>query len=142
MVTRRAVVRLVLSALGLVLTVAAAAWQVTGFGLGHWLQVHLGVVNEPGPYYGFFSGSGSDLGELADFGAVCTLIIGLWHRHNCHAEGCFRIGLHHVAGQQYVVCRKHHGEVTGHPHRKLTPEFIRERHLEHLGRMRGHDRSS
>jgi hypothetical protein len=22
---------------------------------GHWLQVHTGTVNEPGPYYGFWS---------------------------------------------------------------------------------------
>ena len=37
---------------------------------GHWLQVHTGTVNEPGPYYGFWSGFGSDLGEFGILGAV------------------------------------------------------------------------
>ena len=32
--------------------------------VGHWLQVRTGVVNEPGPYYGFWSGFGSDIEEF------------------------------------------------------------------------------
>lgn len=109
-------------------------WQVTGFGLGHWMQVHLGITNEPGPYYGFFSGSGSDLGEIAIIGGIGTLVGGLWHKFNCHNEGCARLGLHAVAGGAYVVCRKHHAAVTGHPHRKLTTEFLATCHREHVAR--------
>jgi hypothetical protein len=35
---------------------------------GHWLEVHTGTVNEPGPYYGFWSGFGSDLEEFGILG--------------------------------------------------------------------------
>jgi hypothetical protein len=35
----------------------------------HWLAVHTGTVNEPGPYYGFWSGFGSD---IAEFGIIGT----------------------------------------------------------------------
>lgn len=110
-------------------------WQLSGFGLGHWLQVHTGTVNESGPYYGFWSGFGSDLTEFGIFGLVGTWVIGWWHKHNCHTERCWRIGLHPLAGGTYVVCRKHHAEVTGHPHRKLSVEFLRSKHFEHLERI-------
>jgi hypothetical protein len=116
------------------LIVAIIVWQVTGFGLGHWLQVHLGITNEPGPYYGFFSGSGSDIGEIALVGAIITLTGSLWRKFNCHNEGCLRLGLHQLAGGAYVVCRKHHAAVTGHPHRKLSTEFLAAAHREHLAR--------
>jgi hypothetical protein len=41
---------------------------------GHWLRVHTGTVNEPGPYYGFWSGFGSDLEEFGILGAVGAAI--------------------------------------------------------------------
>jgi hypothetical protein len=105
---------------------------VTGFGLGHWLQIHLGITDETGVYYGFFSGAGSDLGEIALIGAIGTLIGGLWHKFNCHNAGCPRIGLHQLAGGMYLVCRKHHTAIIGHPRRKLTTEFLAAAHREHL----------
>lgn len=107
-------------------------WNTTHFHLGYWAQVHTGTVNEPGPYYGFFSGFGSDLGEVVLIGGVVTVIAGMWHKFNCHNEKCLRIGLHHVAGGQYVVCRKHHNEITGHETRKLSTEFLRLAHQSHL----------
>jgi hypothetical protein len=118
-----------------VLIAGIAVWQITGFGLGHWLQIHLGITNEAGPYYGFFSGSGSDLGEIAILGGIGTLLAGLWHKFNCHNEGCMRIGLHPLAGGAYVVCRKHHAEITGHQHSKLSTEFLATVHREHLERI-------
>jgi hypothetical protein len=120
-----------LAALGL-LAFGIFQWNVTHFHLGYWAQVHTGTVNEPGPYYGFFSGFGSDLGEVVLIGGVATLVVGLWHKFNCHNEKCWRLGLHHVAGGQYVVCRKHNNEITGHPHRKLSTEFLRRAHCEHI----------
>lgn len=74
-----------------------------GFPL-HWLAVHTGTVNETGPYYGFWSGFGSDLGEVALIGAVA----GIYHKHNCHQKGCWRIAKFEVDGTPYKVCRKHH----------------------------------
>jgi len=54
----------------------------------HWLAVHTGTINEGGPYYGFWSGFGSDIGEVA--------II-----------GCWRLGRHQT-GAGHHVCRGHH----------------------------------
>ena len=65
----------------------------------HWL----GVDNVSGPAYGWWSGAGSDIGELAIIGAV----IGTWRRVNCHVKGCPRIGRHPAAGGQFVTCRRH-----------------------------------
>jgi hypothetical protein len=70
----------------------------------HWLTVHTGSSNEPGvaPNYNFWSGFGSDLGEVALLGAVG----GLWRKHACHTKGCWRIGRHTVDGTPW--CNKHH----------------------------------
>lgn len=72
----------------------------------HWLAIHVGAENEPGVFYGFWSGFGSDLGEFAMLGIFVTL----YRRHNCHQPGCWRIGRHKIEGTEYVVCRKHHPE--------------------------------
>jgi hypothetical protein len=74
----------------------------------HWFEVHTGTVNESGPYYGFWSGFGSDLGEA-------TLVVGrvaTWHHHNCHIKRCPWLG-RQVAGTPYVACPKHHPEHKG-----------------------------
>ena len=53
----------------IVLACAAVAvlviWVQQARLVGHWLQVHTGTINETGPYYGFWSGFGSDLEESA-----------------------------------------------------------------------------
>jgi hypothetical protein len=73
-----------------------------GAGLQHWLAIHTGTLNESEGYYGFWSGFGSDLGEVALLGAIG----GLWHKHNCHTKGCWRIGRHVVTGTPW--CNRHH----------------------------------
>ena len=35
-----------------------------------WIETHTGTINESGPYYGFWSGAGSDIGEAAILGGV------------------------------------------------------------------------
>ena len=77
----------------------------------HQIIVHLsqetGTSNSSSRAYGFWSGFGSDLGELA-------LIGGVWmglRKLNCHVKGCWRIGHHSLEGTPYVVCRKHHPDV-------------------------------
>jgi len=70
----------------------------------HWLAVHTGTVNEPGPYYGFWSGFGSDIGEIAIIGGMASI----YRKHNCHVRGCWRIARHPVAGTDFIVCRRHH----------------------------------
>jgi len=81
-----------------------------------WVEVHTGTVNESGPYYGFFSGFGSDIGEVAIIGGLVAIV----RKHNCHVHNCWRIGRHPVEGTPYVVCRRHHPE--GH----LTAEKVKE----------------
>lgn len=68
----------------------------------HWLAVHTGTVNEAGPWYGFWSGFGSDIGEVALIGAV----LGGYKKHNCHQHHCWRIGRHVVDGTPF--CNRHH----------------------------------
>jgi hypothetical protein len=69
-----------------------------------WIEVHTGTTNEPGPYYAFFSGFGSDIGQVT----LVAAIIGAWRSHTCHVRGCWRFGRHPVKGTTHVVCRKHH----------------------------------
>lgn len=72
--------------------------------IGHWLAHVFGLDNLSGPLYGFWSGLGSDLGELPMLGAAVTLA----RRHNCHYPRCARIGRFPVEGTPWTVCAKHH----------------------------------
>jgi len=69
-----------------------------------WLPHLLGIDNEAGRWYAFWSGPGSDVGELAIIGAI----YGAYRKHACHEHRCWRLGRHPVAGTPYVACRKHH----------------------------------
>lgn len=87
----------------------------------HWIEVHTGTVNEAGPYYGFWSGFGSDLGEV-------TMLAGLWAawRHvNCHNKGCPRLG-HHRTSEGHRLCKK----CVAKPREKLVLHQV---HNDHLG---------
>jgi hypothetical protein len=87
------------------------------FWLLHWLAVHTGTVGETGPYYGFWSGFGSDLGEFALIGAIA----GAARHVNCEVHGCWRLGRHRTdAGHR--TCRKHHPD--GH----LTAQAVLDAH--------------
>jgi hypothetical protein len=79
--------------------------------LQHWLAVHTGTLNEPGPYYGFWSGFGSDIGEVVLIGGL----VGIYRKHNCHVKGCWRIAHHPVEGTPWLVCRKHHPKIEEKP---------------------------
>jgi hypothetical protein len=87
----------------------------------HWLAIHTGTDNEPGPYYGFWSGFGSDIGEVALVGAVFAV----YKRHNCHRRWCWRFGHYDFTNEQtgltYKLCRKCHPD---HPGRRLSQRHI------------------
>ena len=68
-----------------------------------WVEVHTGTVNESGPWYGFFSGFGSDLSEVAILGGLATVV----RKNNCEVRGCLRLGRHQTAANHHV-CRRHH----------------------------------
>lgn len=96
----------------------------------HWLAVHTGTVNEPGPYYAFFSGFGSDLGELSLLGGM----IAVYRKHNCGTRWCPRLGRHDFTDQAtsltHHLCRRHH---PGHPGRPLTARHITLIHTRNRG---------
>ena len=112
--------------------VGLGIWIVHARLMGHWLQVHTGVVNEPGPYYGFWSGFGSDLAELSILGAIATGIYQLVKKYNCHEPGCWRVGNHPTADGRFHFCYRHHPDFQG---RKPTHELIERLHYEHLERQ-------
>jgi hypothetical protein len=56
-----------------------------------------------GTNYAFASGPGPMLLTAA---GMSTIITGLWHAHNCHQDGCWRIGRHKVNGTPW--CNFHH----------------------------------
>lgn len=89
---------------------------------GHWLYVHLGIAGS-GPYYGWWSGFGSDIGEVVIIGGL----ISIYRRHSCHAKGCWRVGLHAVDGTPFVTCHKHHPVLRG---QSATAEDIAQRHAD------------
>ena len=101
--------------------VGIALWVIYARQFGHWLQVHTGTVNEPGPYYGFWSGFGSDLAEFGIIGAIGTGVYQLFKKYNCHEPGCWRVGTHPAAGGQFSLCYRHHPDYQG---RKPTHELI------------------
>ena len=88
----------------------------------HWFEVHSGTVNESGPYYGFWSGFGSDLGEAT----IVVGIVATWRHHNCHVKGCARLG-RKVDGTPYLACPKHHPDHKGYK-RNVTLEEL---HIAH-----------
>ena len=58
-------------------------------------------MNEGGPYYGFWSGFGSDIGEVTLIAGIGAVV----HHHNCHNRGCWRLGKH-TTGDGYKLCKK------------------------------------
>ena len=88
----------------------------------HGLAVFFGLTNPAGHAYAFWSGIGSDIGELTIIGGM----IAIYRKHNCHVRGCWRIGRLSVKGTPYVVCHRHHPAHQGT--RKATVETIAAAH--------------
>lgn len=68
-----------------------------------------GLTNGAGLPYLFWSGIGSDLGEIALLGVVVKAYTHL----NCTQKGCWRIAKHPVDGTPYRTCHRH-ATVAGH----------------------------
>jgi hypothetical protein len=130
-----------LIAVGCLLFAAAAgivAWTLNAPVVDHWLAVHTGTVNEPGPYYGFWSGFGSDIAEFGIIGAIATGVYQMFKKYNCHEPGCWRVGNNPAAGGQFFLCYRHHPDYQGH---KPTTELIARLHQQHLSQQAAlHDR--
>lgn len=70
----------------------------------HFLVYVLGLDNEGGRWYAFWSGFGSDVSELSILGAVGVMV----RKHQCHYPRCPRIGRFRVPDKPWVLCHKHH----------------------------------
>ena len=57
-----------------------------------------------GPGYQFWSGIGSDLGEITLVGGF----VGLYLHHTCHMYGCLRPAWHPDPESGHPVCKRHH----------------------------------
>ena len=115
-----------------VIAVLIVVWVLNAHVVDHWLGVHTGTVNESGPYYGFWSGFGSDLAEFAIIGTIATGVYQLVRKYNCHQPGCWRVGNHPAAGGQFMLCYRHHPDFQG---RRPTADAIARLHREHLARQ-------
>jgi hypothetical protein len=109
-----------------------ALWVIHARLVGHWVEVHTGTINETGPYYGFWSGFGSDLTEFGIIGAIATGVYQLVKKYNCHYPGCWRVGNHPAADGEFSLCYRHHPDFQG---KKPTAELIQRLHQEHLERQ-------
>jgi hypothetical protein len=85
----------------------------------HWFFIHTGTYNESGPYYGFFSGFGSDIGEVT----LIALAVGGIRHLNCGHKGCWRPG-RHTTKNGHKLCKKH----IGWPNEALDLHPIHEDH--------------
>lgn len=81
----------------------------------------IGVYNGNSRWYLFWGGFGSCLSELA-------ILVVVWRKINCHAKGCYRVGLHHVEGTPYITCGKHHPTHRGSG--QATAEEIAQAHAD------------
>jgi len=115
----------------LLLAAAIMAWVLDARDVNHWLGIHTGTLNESGPYYGFWSGFGSDIAEFGILGAIATAIYQLVKKYNCHEPGCWRVGTHSAAGGQFLLCYRHHPDFMG---TKPTHDLIVRMHREHAAR--------
>jgi hypothetical protein len=111
----------------LLLVAVGVGLLVAFFGaLRHWFALHTGIVHGgPDPYYNFWSGFGSDLGEATLISAVAIGVYTGVRKVNCHTKRCWRIGHHPLDGTPYILCRHHHPEV---PTQGASHEHILEQH--------------
>jgi hypothetical protein len=128
------------AAISVVVVAGVVAWVLNGRAVNHWLGVATGATNEPGAFYGFWSGFGSDIAELGVLGAIATAAYQLVRKYNCHEPRCWRVGTHPAAGGQFVLCYRHHPDYHG---KKPTHDLIARMHREHLKRQAAvHDKLS
>ena len=128
------------AAVAAVVVAGVVAWVLNGRAVNHWLGVATGATNEPGAFYGFWSGFGSDIAELGVLGAIATAAYQLVRKYNCHEPRCWRVGTHPAAGGQFVLCYRHHPDYHG---KKPTHDLIARMHREHLKRQAAvHDKLS
>lgn len=72
----------------------------------NWLYFFFGVSGT-GSHYGFWSGSGSDIGEYTVAVGIFLTLAHAVRSKNCEVKHCWRLGGHATAAG-HRVCRRHH----------------------------------
>jgi hypothetical protein len=101
-----------------VLSLLVAVYTVVTWRMGtqHWLAVHTGTCPVEGscnagsgPWYAFWSGFGSDLGEYAIVVTLLGHTAMAWRTGTCHRYWwCWRHPHYLLEGTPYKLCRVHH----------------------------------
>lgn len=84
--------------------------------------------------YQFWSGIGSDIGELSIVVSIIFTAVAVrrfLHAHfRCHTDGCRKLGFHHVAGTPYRTCWRHHPVLSSYERATVPLEHIHRAHKE------------
>jgi hypothetical protein len=91
----------------------------------NWLLHEIGVRPTSGSgAYAFWSGFGSDIGEVAIIGGLVTVV----RRQNCGVQGCWHFGRHEyeMNGIKHKLCANHHPGIDEHHH--FTADEFRHHH--------------
>jgi hypothetical protein len=97
--------------------------------LRHWVGLHVGAQSTlTGPWYNFWSGFGSDLGEATLITAVIAAMTAGFRKSNCHVKGCWRLGHFPLEHTPFHLCHRHHPAVAG---TALTHAAILDHHRRH-----------
>lgn len=91
-----------------------------------------GADNVSGPWYGFWSGFGSDLSEIALLGAAYTL----YRRHKC--TRCWRLSHMKVEGTHFKTCHKH----STASHHAFLKQLHAEKHPEQHAFLNGKEKNN
>jgi hypothetical protein len=84
---------------------AALGWDISGHYLGYRFAIGTWPVPQGTPWtYQLWSGFIPALTIVTLLGSV----ISLYHVHNCHHDGCWRIGKHRISGTPW--CTHHQAE--------------------------------
>jgi hypothetical protein len=100
-----------------------------------WVEVHTGTASPRGgpAYYNFWSGFGSDLGEVVLVGAI----IQYYRMHVCHDQTCHRWA-HHTTPAGYRLCKKHIAKPTSELKlHKVHSDHVPPEHLPPVKQKRG-----
>lgn len=75
-----------------------------------WLVTFLGVHNEGGAFYAFWSGFG---GSVPDVLIITSMLGWYWHRSCQYSPWCLRLGKFPLAGGLAKACHRHHPDLNG-----------------------------
>lgn len=90
----------------------------------------VGSRDEPGAWYGFWSGFGGSVPDIA----LITGATAWYVNHTCHDHPmCLRWGKYEAAGGLFKLCRRHHPDLGGERPDSATIHRLHKQHLERYG---------